>query len=141
IEADTRDVDTYTLFQNRLKQRLKAVDNLDNKTEVEKYLKKAFEDPCVIDFDILARWKVNSRRFKVISLIGQDVLDNPISTMASELAFSIRGRVIGQFRSGESLKHVKSLLRTQNWTRQTPLTDAREALEDVKALESGQYDY
>lgn len=97
---------------------------------------EACEDPYATDFDILAWWKVNSSRFKILSLIARYVLAIPVSTVAYESAFSTGGLVIDPFRSSLSPKTVQALICTQNWIRQTPVIDARDGLEEVEALES-----
>ncbi|XP_017613423.1 zinc finger BED domain-containing protein RICESLEEPER 3-like [Gossypium arboreum] len=52
----------------------------------------------VEDFDILW-WKVNNPRFPTLSKMAKDVLAIPVSTVASESAFSTKGRVLDQYRS------------------------------------------
>ena len=54
-------------------------------------------------FEILGWWKANSNRYQVLSKLARDVLAVPVSTIASELVFSIRGRILDPFRS--SLLH------------------------------------
>ncbi|KAA0055675.1 transposase [Cucumis melo var. makuwa] len=46
------------------------------------------------DFDILQWWKMNSDRFEVLGYIARDILPIPVSTVASESAFSMGGRVV-----------------------------------------------
>ncbi|KAK4403104.1 putative AC transposase [Sesamum angolense] len=68
------------------------------KSELDKYLG---EDLKVFrkEFDILNWWKVNSRRFPIHSKIARDILVVPVSTVASESAFSTGGRVLDAFRN------------------------------------------
>jgi hypothetical protein len=44
-------------------------------------------------------WNVNSAKYPVLSLIARVVLAIPLTTIASESAFSTRGRVIDCFWS------------------------------------------
>ena len=68
------------------------------KTEVDKYLDEVTEED-EDGFDILTWWKNNSSRFSILSLVTRDVLAIPVSTVASESAFSTGGRVLDSFRS------------------------------------------
>ncbi|XP_019150977.1 PREDICTED: zinc finger BED domain-containing protein RICESLEEPER 2-like [Ipomoea nil] len=87
-------------------------------------------------FDILGWWKINSARFPVLSKLARDVLAIPISTVASESAFSTSGRVLDPFRSSLTPKIVEALVCTQDWLRMqnTPLCieENLEELERVK---------
>nr|KAJ0212011.1 hypothetical protein LSAT_V11C400185890 [Lactuca sativa] len=74
-----------------------------NKTELEIYLSDGMEKRAE-DFQILGWWKSNSTKFPVLSEVAKLVLGMPISTVASESAFSTGGRVIDESRS--SLTHV-----------------------------------
>ncbi|KAH7673872.1 Tam3-transposase (Ac family) protein [Dioscorea alata] len=60
-------------------------------TELDHYL----EDDVVIDsktdFDVLVWWKVNGMKFPTLQAIVRDILAIPISTVASEPAFSMSG--------------------------------------------------
>ncbi|XP_048496333.1 zinc finger BED domain-containing protein RICESLEEPER 2-like [Beta vulgaris subsp. vulgaris] len=75
-------------------KKLKATkEDGDSKSEIEKYLdEETVED--VDDFDILERCKTNTLRFPTLSLIAHDVLAIPVSTVASESAFSTEGRAL-----------------------------------------------
>jgi hypothetical protein len=57
----------------------------------------------------------------------RDVLAIPITTVASESAFSTGGRVIDPFRSSLAPKTVEALLCTQNWLRSTPFGEHDES--------------
>ena len=52
-------------------------------------------------------------------MVARDVLAIPVSTMASESAFSTGGRILDPFRSSLSPKVVEALGCTQNWLRST----------------------
>ena len=64
---------------------------MESKSELDRHLLESSEDPDVEDFEILMWWKMNSSRHRVISQIARDVLAIPVSTIASESGFSMRG--------------------------------------------------
>ncbi|KAG8365925.1 hypothetical protein BUALT_Bualt17G0022700 [Buddleja alternifolia] len=69
------------------------------KSELEKYLtEEPEEEDEVLKFDILNWWKVNSRRFPILSKLARDILASPVLTVASESTFStvVKGGSIGQ---------------------------------------------
>ncbi|CAL5339508.1 unnamed protein product [Camellia sinensis] len=107
------------------------------KSEVDKYL----EDACEKEgpnshFEILNWWKVNSSRYKILSQVARDILAIPVSTVASEAAFSTGGRVIDQFRSSLTPKLVECLICLQDWLRASPLSlEVEENIADIDELE------
>ncbi|KAM7465668.1 hypothetical protein LguiB_013230 [Lonicera macranthoides] len=111
---------------------LKESNDKECKTEVDRYLMESCEDPTDPNFDILAWWKVNSSRYKVLSLIARDVLAVPVSTVASESAFSTGGHILDPFRSSLSPKTVEALICTQNWIRTLPIIDLRESMDEIE---------
>jgi hypothetical protein len=96
-----------------------------------------------VNFDILNWWKVNSTKFPVIAQIARDVLAIPITTVASESAFSTGGRVLDPFRSSLAPTTVEALLCSQNWLRSKPISGGNgydsEIIDDAESyrLESG----
>jgi hypothetical protein len=86
------------------------------RTEIKQYFGEDVKIPSET-FDILMWWKVNSAKFPVLSEIAQDVLAIPITTIASESAFSTGGRVINHFRSSSTSKTLEALICSQNWLR------------------------
>ncbi|KAK4394389.1 putative AC transposase [Sesamum angolense] len=105
------------------------------KSELEKYLGEDVEMHRD-KFDILNWWKVNTQRFPILSKMARDVLAVPVSTVASESAFSTGGRVLDAFRSSLSPKIVQALICTQDWLRKDskPIS-IEEDLSDLSELE------
>ncbi|KAF7831479.1 zinc finger BED domain-containing protein RICESLEEPER 2-like [Senna tora] len=87
---------------------------LDKKTDLDKYLETDAIDDAP-SFDVLTWSRENATKYKVVSLIARDVLAMPVSTVASESAFSTGGRVLDVFRSSLSPKITEALICTQNW--------------------------
>ncbi|KAL0283408.1 UNVERIFIED_CONTAM: putative AC transposase [Sesamum angustifolium] len=102
------------------------------KSELEKYLGEDVEMHRD-KFDILNWWKVNTQRFPILSKMARDVLAVPVSTVASESAFSTGGRVLDAFRSSLSPKIVQALICTQDWLRKDSKPISIE--EDLSELE------
>jgi len=61
-----------------------------SKNEVDLYIMEPREKKNH-DFDILNWWKVNSTKYHTLGLAARDILTVPISTIASEYAFSNGG--------------------------------------------------
>ncbi|KAJ4768973.1 Zinc finger BED domain-containing protein DAYSLEEPER [Rhynchospora pubera] len=88
------------------------------KTELEEYLSSDRDDANLDDdFDILSWWKMKAPRFPVLAQLTRDILAVPISTVASESAFSTSGRVLSQVRSSLSDESIEALLCAQDWLR------------------------
>ncbi|KAK3228849.1 hypothetical protein Dsin_000730 [Dipteronia sinensis] len=117
----------------KFKKMKEKKDFVDLKNEVERYLIEF--DECIDDenFDLLNWWNVNSSKYKILSQIAKDVFAIPVSTVASESAFSTGGRVLDPFRSSLTPKMVEILVCLQNWLRSSnicldiaPTTDEME---------------
>jgi hypothetical protein len=79
--------DKETQYRNMFSQHLVAENDLECRLEVDQYLLDGCE-ANIIDFDILNWWKVNAPKYHTLPVIACDVLAIPISTIASESAFS-----------------------------------------------------
>ena len=96
--VETRPIqDPHTLVKSIYKMHL-AVDSLESKSEVERYLADYVEEDSP-NFCILNWWKVNSSKYRLLSKVARDVLAIPLSTVAYESAFSTGGHVFDPFRS------------------------------------------
>ncbi|KAG8661312.1 hypothetical protein MANES_02G223166v8 [Manihot esculenta] len=90
------------------------------------------------DFDIMKWWKINSERFPILGKMARDILAIPVSTVASESAFSTGGRVLDSFRSSLTPKIVEGLICVQNWIRPLNIqVNVEEDLEELEKLEEG----
>ncbi|KAK1382856.1 zinc finger BED domain-containing protein RICESLEEPER 2-like [Heracleum sosnowskyi] len=108
-------------FQNQGLDVMKEFDALDcdqgtasDKSELDKYLEEKRLNRA-LDVHVLDYWSTNQFRFPNIALMARDVLTIPISTVASESAFSVGGRVLDQYRSCLAHNIVENLLCTRDW--------------------------
>ncbi|KAL4282107.1 hypothetical protein GQ457_03G007700 [Hibiscus cannabinus] len=91
-------------------------DTSETTTELDRYL----GDKCVRDndsFDILAWWSVQTNNYPILMSMARDILAIPVSTVASESAFSTGGRVLDSFRTSLTPRLVEALVCTQDWIR------------------------
>ncbi|KAL8138027.1 hypothetical protein V2J09_004028 [Rumex salicifolius] len=84
------------------------------KSEVEAYFDEIKENPNK-DLDVLSWWKTNALKFPSLSRMARDILSIPITTIASDSAFSMRSRVITRWRSSLHKETVEALLTTRSW--------------------------
>ncbi|KAL8094864.1 hypothetical protein AgCh_036396 [Apium graveolens] len=84
------------------------------KSEFDQYLEEETH-PTMGKFNILTWWSINGSRFPTISKIARDVLVVPATTVASEAAFSVWGRVIDETCSCLLPKAVEVLITTSDW--------------------------
>ncbi|KAH9722750.1 putative AC transposase [Citrus sinensis] len=117
-----RNDDSQSTLNQRTMDMFKEFDDFDNmdcsayvrKSELELYL----DEPRIdrkIDLDILSFWKGNGFRYPNLSFMAHDILSIPISTVASESAFSVGGRVLDQFRSVLKPETVQAIITTRDW--------------------------
>ncbi|TYG40941.1 hypothetical protein ES288_D12G134900v1 [Gossypium darwinii] len=67
--------------------------------------------------DVLDYWSKSSVRYNELSLLARDLLAIPISTVASESAFSMGKKVITPFRSSLKPKTVQAVVCLDDWMR------------------------
>ncbi|CAN0876613.1 Putative AC transposase [Linum grandiflorum] len=126
-ECDTND-NVKTYLRRRYKRK-RVEDNVEeaSKSELQRYLESE-------------GWKVNSSKYPILAMMARDVLAIPVSTVASESAFSTGGRVLDVFRSSLSPLVVESLICAQNWIRSsTAPINMEETFEELEELEQGKH--
>ncbi|KAM3233281.1 zinc finger BED domain-containing protein RICESLEEPER 2-like [Capsicum annuum] len=96
--------------------KLKAESTTMIKIELQKYLDEANEGETK-NFNVLSWWKIHSPRFPILAEMARDVLSIPISSVASECAFSTGRRILDSFRSSLTLKLVQTLVCLQDCIR------------------------
>ncbi|XP_058775706.1 zinc finger BED domain-containing protein RICESLEEPER 1-like [Vicia villosa] len=91
----------------------------DNSSSSVKYeLDHHLKEPVIKktpEFDILNWWKVNGVVYPTLQAISRDVLVIPISTVASESAFSNSGRILSLHRSRLNWTTVEALMCARSW--------------------------
>jgi hypothetical protein len=107
-----------------------------SKSELDKYLSEDTEDREK-KLDILVWWKDNANRLPILAQLARDVLAMPISTVASEFAFSTSGRILNDFRTSLTPFMVEALVCAQDWLRRSTPIDITEDMEELEMIEKG----
>src|SRR6266498_800029 len=100
--------------------------------ELAAYLSKDTIDFQEEEFHILTWWQQHNGTYPVLSILARDVLSVPVSTVSSESAFSLAGRILGDKRTSLHSDMVEILLSTMDWT----LTEKR--LQNIAAEKQNQ---
>ncbi|GJU47803.1 zinc finger BED domain-containing protein RICESLEEPER 2-like protein [Tanacetum coccineum] len=89
-------------------------DDSSGTTELDNYYN---EKPLPKDMklDLLMWWKTNGSKYPTLQRIAKDILAIPVSTVASESAFSTSGRLISPHRSRLHPKTLEALMCAQSW--------------------------
>ena len=112
--------------------------NTTVKSELDKYLSEDNEELSK-SFDIMKWWKNNATRFPIMSCMARDLLTIPISTVASESAFSSGGRTLDDFRTSLTPTMVERLVCTNDWLRGNNYISVEEDTEALAKLEEGNF--
>ncbi|KAF3778735.1 Zinc finger BED domain-containing protein DAYSLEEPER [Nymphaea thermarum] len=102
----------------RFKAYVNSVSPVVVHTDLDKYLIDPLEEyTTTTEFNILSWWKTNESKYKILAKMARDVLAIPVSTVASESAFSTSGRILNDYRCSTTPENVESLICTQSWIR------------------------
>ncbi|KAL6637845.1 hypothetical protein ACP70R_025417 [Stipagrostis hirtigluma subsp. patula] len=129
IDVDEHEEDPSMLLASQFSMHLEEIETRESNSELSRYLAENCEKMSE-KIDLLAWWKCNSNKYPILSTFAKDVLAVPVSTVASESAFSTGGRVIDSFRTSLSANMVEALICTQSWLRSpSGIVDIRKAME------------
>jgi hypothetical protein len=135
--GDDREVmDIEELMTKRFEMAMGSSETSLRKTELDKYLGEDRE-PMDPRFDILQWWKVQQCRYPILAKMARDILAIPVSTVASESAFSTGGRVLDCFRTALTPRMVEALVCTQDWLRaSSSLIMVEDTLLEIETMEA-----
>ena len=86
------------------------------KSQLELYLEELRVD-WNQQLDILQFWKQSQFRYPELAVMARDILSIPVSTVASESAFSVGGKVLDQYRSSLKPDLVEAICCCKDWLR------------------------
>ena len=84
--------------------------------EIDMYLTDGLV-PYTEVFSVLDWWKVAGTRYPTLRKVARDIFAIPVTTVASESAFSTSGRILSEHRSRLTPNMVEVLMCSQNWLR------------------------
>jgi hypothetical protein len=87
------------------------------KSELDRYLDEEMVNMHTKNFNVLDWWKVAGTRYPTLRRIARDIYAIPVSTVASESAFSTGGRVLSEHHSRLTTKMLEALMCSQDWLR------------------------
>ena len=90
-ELETDVSDPYVMVHSRYERFLQVEQSVGCNNELERYLAENCDGRNDANFEILEWWRNNCNRYQVLSKVVKDVMAVPVSTVASESAFSIGG--------------------------------------------------
>uniref|UniRef100_A0A7N0TTA3 Transposase n=1 Tax=Kalanchoe fedtschenkoi TaxID=63787 RepID=A0A7N0TTA3_KALFE len=126
-------------FKESYKRYKTAKEGVTEKSELDRYLAEECEEE-VPDFDLLKWWRTHSVRFPILASMARDVLAVPVSTVASESAFSTGGRILDPFRSSLSTEMVEMLVCCQDWLRaDSTSVSMEENLDQIDVTDTGRF--
>ncbi|KAH0670555.1 hypothetical protein KY290_025971 [Solanum tuberosum] len=141
LDVETRWNSTYTMLDKALKfEKAFARMYVDD----QNYQKQCREIGTTTKNPSTDDWK-NVKAFvkyPIVAKIARDILSIPISTVASESAFSIGGRILDSYRSSLSPKTVEALICIQQWLR-SPSKECKleDILEEVQKIDEIEEEY
>ncbi|KAM0909401.1 hypothetical protein ACQ4PT_014853 [Festuca glaucescens] len=97
------------------------------RTELDLYL----EEPNITmttELDIIGWWKFGGIKYPTLQRMAHDILPIPVTTVASESAFSTSGRVLSAHRSSLAPNMAEALMCMQAWSRADMLGDCNSTL-------------
>jgi hypothetical protein len=85
------------------------------KSKLDRYLEDGLVPISTENFKILDWWKVVGTRYPTLRKVARDIFAIPVTTVASESAFSTSGRVLSEHRSRLTTDILEALMCMQDW--------------------------
>jgi hypothetical protein len=85
------------------------------RTELDLYLEEPLL-PRTQDLDIIQWWQIAGLKYRTLRKIARDVLAIPVTSVASESAFSTSGRIISPHHSRLAPSMIEALMCMQAWS-------------------------
>ncbi|CAN1256584.1 Putative AC transposase [Linum perenne] len=108
--SSTVDLDFELYVRQRKKSKATSVT-----TELDHYLAEALIPRTSVDFDVLMWWRLNGAKYPTLQEMARDLLAIPITSVASESAFSSGGRLLDPHRSRLHFSLVEAMMCTRSW--------------------------
>ncbi|XP_010271391.1 PREDICTED: zinc finger BED domain-containing protein DAYSLEEPER-like [Nelumbo nucifera] len=129
----------HDLF-NEYKEKFSSTSFIQSeKTQLDLYLEEQNLD-IKANVDVLEYWNKSSIRYPELASMARDILTIPISTVASEFAFSIGKKVINPWRSSLKSKTIQALVCLEDWLRAQCLVLGSNLLEEDEESNSSDND-
>lgn len=112
IDSNSPLIDDLSDFDKFIQTR--DIRNARGRSELDCYLEDGMM-PRTSDFDVLSFWKTSGPKYPLLQMIAKDLFAIPVSTVASESAFSTSGRVISPHRNRLLPTTVEALMCSQSW--------------------------
>ncbi|BBH08947.1 BED zinc finger [Prunus dulcis] len=123
------------MFRSKLKRK----EHADANNDLDKYLSDGIEDESP-NFDVLVWWKGKYATYHALAIMARDVLSIPVTSVASESAFSTAGRVLDPFRSSLTPNIVEALVCTQDWLRCSKLDCKPRVGKSITSMNGTEYE-
>jgi hypothetical protein len=104
-------------FKNYLAGKNKNGLPLSSTAELDLYLQEATIAINSPSFDILNWWKVNTLQFPTLAVLAKTILMVPMTSISSESAFSMSGRILNDYQSRLKPDTLEALVCGQDWIR------------------------
>jgi hypothetical protein len=123
LPPSSMEIVSHDFVQNRLRKFDSFVSNTTNNRnkksesvveEFDTYIKEGVLKRSKI-FDILGWWNHNGLKYPTLQRLARDILAIPVTTVASESAFSTSGRLLSPHRSRLHPRTLEALMCAQSW--------------------------
>ena len=105
--------DDFSAFETYTSQLIRSD---SSKSQLDLYLEETrLNHRFHEDLDVMGYWKSHSHCFPELSLMARDILSIPITTVASESAFSTGSRILDKFCSSLLPQTAEALLCARDW--------------------------